>query len=106
MRSHGLPNFPDSLSSAPGGAVSLTPAGVNTSSPAFKTASLASDKCLPSIGRHHQASAQALAQMCRFSKCMRAHGVTRFPDPTPTPPASLGAYSMVVRSGGAYLTVP
>jgi hypothetical protein len=79
---------------------------VNTSSPAFKTASSACDKLLPGSDGHQHLSAQALAQMLKFSECMRAHGVTGFPDPTSTRPASFSGYSMVVRRGGAYLAVP
>jgi len=44
--------------------------------------------------------------MPRFSEYMRAHRVTGFPDPTPSPPASFTGYSMVIRRGGAYLAVP
>lgn len=115
MRSHGVPSFPDSLSSAPGGGVSLVPPDVNTASPAFKTAWSACDKLLPGIGRHQRFSAQSTAQMLKFSECMRGHGVPGFPDPTPTPPAGFptptppagsSGYSMVVRSAGAYLAVP
>ena len=106
MRSHGVPNFPDSLSSGPGGAISLIPPGVNTASPAFKTAFVVCDKFLPSLHQHQHASAQAMNQVLKFSECMRAHGVTGFPDPTPTPPANFGGDSMVVRHGGAYLAIP
>jgi hypothetical protein len=37
---------------------------------------------------------------------MRAHGVTGFPDPTTTPPASPSGYSEVIGRGGVFLAVP
>lgn len=105
MRSHGVPSFPDSTSSTNGG-VSIIPAGINTSSPAFKAAWSACNKLLPGLGAHHSPSAQATEQMLKFSQCMRAHGVTSFPDPTSNPPSSHTGYSQLVRRGGAYLAVP
>jgi hypothetical protein len=48
--------------------------------------------------------------MVRTSECMRAHGVTGFPDPTTTPPANPQDYSIVDGigglSGGLFLLVP
>jgi hypothetical protein len=105
MRSHGVSSFPDS-SAGPGGGVSVVPAGINQSAPAFKTAFSICSRLLPALGRHQQPTAQATAQMLKFSQCMRAHGVTGFPDPTETPPADFGDYSSVVRRGGVYLAVP
>jgi hypothetical protein len=101
MRSHGVPSYPDAISAGQGGAVGLVP-----SSPAFKAAWAACDRWLPGLGRHQPVSALAMAQMRRFSKCMRSHGVTGFPDPTPSPPANPGGFSLRVRRGGAYLSVP
>jgi hypothetical protein len=44
--------------------------------------------------------------MLGISECMRAHGVTGFPDPTTTPPASPSGYSQVIGRGGVFLAVP
>jgi hypothetical protein len=104
IRSHGVPNFPDA-SSGPGGGVSVIPGGINTSSPAFKGAWSACNKLLSGLGAHHPPSAQALEQMLKFSQCMRAHGVTGFPDPTTTPLAPRGGYT-TIRRGGVYLAIP
>jgi hypothetical protein len=105
MRAHGLTNFPDP-SSGPGGGVSLVPAGIDTSAPAFKRAISACNRLLPGLGSHRGPSAQAISQLLQFSRCMRSHGVTGFPDPTTRPPLSPAGYSLVVRRGGAYLAVP
>jgi hypothetical protein len=43
--------------------------------------------------------------MLQFSRCMRAHGVTAFPDPTTTPVGLRSGY-FTVRSGGVYLAIP
>ena len=116
MRSHGVPNLPDPGSNRSGGGVSIVPAGIDTSSPAFKTAWSACSTLLPGLGAHQGASAQATEQLLKLSECMRSHGVTGFPDPTSAPPAGFpgpaaGApaghsYSAVIRRGGAYLAIP
>jgi len=103
-------------SAARGGGVSIVPAGIDTSSPAFKTAWSACSTLLPGLGAHQGASAQATEQLLKLSECMRSHGVTGFPDPTSAPPAGFpgpaaGApaghsYSAVIRRGGAYLAIP
>jgi hypothetical protein len=105
MRSHGVPNFPDA-SSGPGGGVSIVPAQIDTSSPAFERAISVCKRLLPGLNAHQPASAKALRQLLQFSECMRSHGVTGFPDPTSTPPVSHNGYSMMLRRGGAYLAVP
>jgi hypothetical protein len=74
MRSHGVPDFPD-----PGGSF----ASVSKQSPAFRSAM---QKCLrleppdTSTGKRFTESQRiaALAQV----RCIRAHGVSNFPDPT------------------------
>jgi hypothetical protein len=106
MRSHGLPNFPDPSS---GGGIKITPgSGINLASPAFKAAQSACRKLMPGggPGGHGPPSAQAKAQMLAISKCMRAHGLTGFPDPTTTPPASPSGYSQVIGREGIFLAVP
>jgi hypothetical protein len=106
MRSHGVPGFPDP---GPTGAINIpSGAGVDVSSPAFQKAQSSCGKLLPAGGpaAPRPASAQAREQMLATSRCMRAHGVTGFPDPAVNPPAGLGNYSMVIRRGGVFIAVP
>ncbi len=105
MRSHGLPKFPDpSLR----GGIQLTPgSGLNPFSPAFKAAQADCHKLLPGGGPGQgPPSAEVMKQMLATSKCMRAHGVTGFPDPTTSPPSSPSGYSQIIGHGGAVIAVP
>jgi hypothetical protein len=82
MRSHGVPNFPDPNSS---GGISITPSsGLNPRSPAFQSAQHQCFKLLPGGGPGH-ARPQDGPRMLRLAQCMRAHGLTSFPDPTIAP---------------------
>lgn len=84
MRSNGVPNFPDPQRFA-GGNVKMTIHGFGTS-PAVQSALSACHQLLPSGPGQTQESAQQqrtqLADELSFAKCMRTHGVARFPDPT------------------------
>lgn len=78
MREHGVENFPDPGST---GGTNITPSsGIDPNSPRFEAAADACKSLLPkpSPAQFHHAEQQAL----EFSKCMRAHGVVNFPDPT------------------------
>jgi hypothetical protein len=81
MRKNGVPNFPDPSSS---GTVSIGPSsGIDPSSPKFQSAQQKCRKLLPNGGQPTPAQiAKMQAGALAFSKCMRAHGVTNFPDPT------------------------
>jgi hypothetical protein len=81
MRKNGVPNFPDPTSS---GTVSIGPSsGIDPSSPKFQAAQQTCRKLLPNGGQPTPAQiAKMQAGALAFSKCMRAHGVTNFPDPT------------------------
>jgi hypothetical protein len=106
MRTHGVSNFPDP---SPGGGIQISiGSGLNPFSPAFKAAQSACGKLLPGGGpaAHGPPSAQTAEQMLTISKCMRAHGVTGFPDPTTTPPSGLSGHSRVLFHGGLFLEVP
>ena len=105
MRAHGVPNFPDPSSS---GGIQITQgSGVNPFSPAFKAAQGKCRKLLPGGGPGGgKPSAQTEKQMLAISVCMRAHGVTGFPDPTTTPPSGTGAFTQVIGRGGVFLEVP
>jgi hypothetical protein len=103
-RSHGAANFADP---SPGGGIHLTPgAGLNPFSPAFKFAQSACHKLLPGGAPPAHASAQEKALMVKTSECMRAHGVTGFPDPTTTAPSNPAGYSILDDRGGIVLAVP
>lgn len=106
MRSHGVPNFPDPGS---GGGVQISAgSGINPFSPAFKAAQSQCAKLLPGGGPGTRGvpSAEAKQQMLAVSECMRAHGVSGFPDPTLTPPVNLAADSIAMGRGGVFLVVP
>jgi hypothetical protein len=85
MRSNGVANFPDPPAA---GARILKPTmqqlGVTDSQ--FKAAVSACNHLLPNGGEPQQQTAQQkhtrLADELSFARCMRNHGVGRFPDPT------------------------
>ena len=108
MRSHGVPNFPDP--SAGGGINIPQGSNLNPFSPAFKAAHGQCKKLLPGGGPPQGISEQQNEQMVRTSECMRAHGVSGFPDPTTTPPSNPHDYSVVEgiagANGGLFLLVP
>lgn len=80
MRSHGVPNFPDPQHFA-GGNVKLTIHNLQPSPAALN----ACGHLLPTNGGPSQTAQQQrkqLADELSFARCMRGHGVSRFPDPT------------------------
>jgi hypothetical protein len=78
MRASGTPNFPDPSSSG---------ALPNPFSPAFRAAKKACAKLQP-VGLHLHGPAAPTAAELRtaraFARCMRAHGLSQFPDPLTT----------------------
>jgi hypothetical protein len=44
--------------------------------------------------------------MLATSRCMRAHGVSGFPDPTLAPPGNPEAFSIAMGHDGVFLAVP
>ena len=102
-----MPNLPDP---GPEGDVQLSQtSGINASSPAFKAAQTECAKLLPvsKPGRLRPASEQAERQMLALSKCMRADGVSGFPDPTlGPPPSSPQEFSIAIGRRGVSLLVP
>ncbi|HEY3961125.1 MAG TPA: hypothetical protein VGL84_01225, partial [Gaiellaceae bacterium] len=84
MRSNGVPAFPDPVSS--GEIPKVQVAAAAKSNPKFNTAQAACSHLLPngSLGPQQTAAQQRtqLADELSFAKCMRSHGVSRFPDPT------------------------
>jgi hypothetical protein len=88
MRSHGDPDFPDPTHGPNGGwALEVTgPSAQRTmNSPISTAAAQACQKLRPGGNHLTQAQLQArTAQLLKVSVCMRAHGITNFPDPDPT----------------------
>lgn len=109
MRTHGVSNFPDPSTS--GGGVQFSvggSSGANPQAPAFQAAQRSCKHLLPNGGQPSaQASAQAKAHLLRISECMRAHGITDFPDPqTGSPPSNPAGYSAIMGINGAFLAIP
>jgi hypothetical protein len=104
MRAHGVPNFPDPSG---GGGLNIGP-DINPFSPSFKAAQATCGKLMPGGGPgNHPASEQQKQQLLAMSECMRAHGVTGFPDPTTKPPTSPEGYSIMEGLGSnLFLLVP
>jgi hypothetical protein len=107
MRSHGVPNFPDPTGG--GGGIQIpVGSGINPASPSFQQARSACRKLFPGRGAPPRASAQQKAQFLALAECMRAHGVSGFPDPVSSPPANFNpaAFSVAFGAPGAILVVP
>jgi hypothetical protein len=106
MRSHGVPNLPDPGS---GGGIQI-PAGssINPQSPAFKAAYSRCAKLLPpGVGGVVPFSEQTWEQMLAVARCVRAHGISGFPDPTTgPPPPNPQQFSIAMGRGGVSLLVP
>ncbi len=85
MRSNGVPSFPDPQRFV-GGNVKLTIHQFGTSSPRFQAALNVCNHLLPTGPGGTQETAQKqrtqLADELSFARCMRSHGLARFPDPT------------------------
>jgi hypothetical protein len=78
MRSHGVPNFPDANTEG-----HIQAAGIDETSPAFRTARHSCQGLLQGRRRpvHGQSTPELQRQLLAFAKCMRSHGVPKFPDP-------------------------
>jgi hypothetical protein len=78
MRSHGVIDFPDPSSNG-----TIVVSGAVSQSPQYAAADETCRKLLPNGGIPTAAQrAQSLAQLLKVSVCMRAHGISDFPDPT------------------------
>ena len=82
MRAHGITSFPDPN---PQGGIALNAGpgtGIYPKSPQFKAAWRACRPLAPSGGPLSPAQqAEAKAQALKYSRCMRARGISDFPDP-------------------------
>lgn len=96
MRAHGISDFPDP-SSQGGIALNGGPGSdLNPSSPRFKAATNACKPLLPpqkAMSPAQQAAAKA--QALKYAECMRAHGISDFPDPN-----SQGGIALSPKPGG------
>lgn len=110
MRANGVSNFPDPSSGAGGGlriqtsrVVGSGPStkvnGVSVNAPGFKSAMQKCHHYLPNGGvPDQQQLAKLKAGALAMAKCMRAHGVTNFPDPVVS--TGPGGQGMGIRVGG------
>jgi hypothetical protein len=104
MRGHGLPSFPDPTAS---GGIHITPGErIDPFSPAFKQAQHACQRLLPGALSPGQANAQDTARLLALARCMRAHGITGFPDPVKSAPSSPAGFSVIFGRPGAFLAIP
>jgi hypothetical protein len=77
MRTHGVLEFPDPRTSATGNVMLSVP-----DSPKAKAAQHTCRRFLPGWGTPPASEqAQRLAALLKYARCMRTHGVTKFPDP-------------------------
>jgi hypothetical protein len=104
MRAHGVPNFPDPSA---GGGIQLS-GGINPRSPAFQSAQSACQKLMPGGGAGRGGGSEARKeQMVKLAECMRAHGLTTFPDPTTSQPSAPPAGGGIAfGSPGGFLSIP
>lgn len=98
MRSHGVSSFPDPTSPGVDKEFLLGQIpGVNPQSPAFQSAHTACEHLLPGGGPgSRDATAQVMAQLLHISRCLRAHGLSAFPDPTSSPASNQSAYLGII----------
>ena len=82
MRAHGVSNFPDSAISVNDGQVEFNIPLSIKGEPQFQSASRACSTDLPGGGASAKPSANVQEEL-EFASCMRAHGITDFPDPLP-----------------------
>jgi hypothetical protein len=79
VRTHGVALWPDPESSGQFEKSGLTPRQLGTSSSQIATAERACRSLLPTYST--TPASDVLGPALRFSRCMRAHGATNFPDP-------------------------
>jgi hypothetical protein len=80
MRTHGEPSFPDPTLTAH--SVSFGGGNIDQHSQQFISASTTCKRLVPDGGPPSAAQMQAsIARLLKNAECMRAHGITNFPDP-------------------------
>jgi hypothetical protein len=80
MHTHGVPLWPDPESNGSSDQSPLTLHQLGVTSSQLTAAEQACRSLLPTHSATQQ-SPHLLAQALQFSRCMRAHGATNFPDP-------------------------
>jgi hypothetical protein len=90
MRANGVPSFPDPQ---PGGGFQFAAGsgGPSPSSPAVRAAQAKCRRFLPGGGAGPAFSERSLAEVQKVAVCMRAHGISDFPDPRRAPRGGLPA---------------
>jgi hypothetical protein len=83
MRSHGIKDFPDPNSSGELQISAGPGSDLGPGNPQFNAAQQACKSLMPGPGTPAQQH-QQLAAALKFARCMRAHGLSGFPDPSPT----------------------
>ena len=87
MRSNGVPSFPDPQQFTQGNVKLTLHQSSAANTPRFRAAMNVCTHLIPTTGEQTQDSAAQerthLADGLSFARCMRSHGVTSFPDPTP-----------------------
>ncbi len=81
MRAHGIPKFPDPDSNGHLGASGGPGSGVDPQSTQYHAAAQACRSLMPGQSGPHFSPNRA--QNLKFAQCMRAHGISNFPDPNP-----------------------
>jgi hypothetical protein len=79
MRSHGDPAWPDPDSN---GYFGNNNGSLDRSSAAYQTAENACKKLEPNGAPAAAQVQQGLTRLLKYSQCMRAHGISKYPDPT------------------------
>jgi hypothetical protein len=102
MRANGVPSFPDPS----GGGGLQIPNDINPSSPAFQTAQRACQSLMPGGSGPARATEQQKERLFTLARCMRAHGVSGFPDPVASPPANPAGLAIAFGRPGAFLVIP
>jgi hypothetical protein len=110
IRKHGVPGFPDPSFGAGGAQVNLHLPAAMGSSPAF---ALAQKDCAKLglelagyAGESVKPTDAEMAQWVSVARCMRAHGVPNFPDPTTSLPPNPARYSAAFNMNGVDWAIP
>ncbi len=81
MRSHAVPNFPDPPPDFTGKFPGSSPQQLGVSESRIRAATQACQNLLPPVRGQAPLTAQDQQDYLRAAACMRAHGITNFPDP-------------------------
>lgn len=101
VRSHGVPDFPDPPPSFQGKFPGSSPQQLGVSQSRIRVAVAACQHLLPAVPGQAPLTAQDQQDYLRAAACMRAHGITVFPDPVfsgggvsfPSPPSGVDTSS-------------